>query len=260
MEVNGTVVDASDKKAVKDVIVMLYDNLSDTVVRTEKPFYFARTNEQGKFSIKNVRADTFKTFALLDGNANYLFDNQSEKIGFLEKPIVVTDSTKVQLDLQVFEEEPQLQLKGEDKKKYGRITLGFNRKPYENEWQVGFGKSDLKTYVQTKKDSVVVWYDLNEDASWNLFVKTDTFKTDTLKIQNISKSDFTKDKKVTLASTSSPTTKIDINPNRPYPISFRHPLESIDTSLVILLEDTLLQKVYPVFEIDSTDKRNLLVK
>ena len=102
LEVTGQVVEAFDKKPVKDVLVMLYDNLSDTVVRKEKPFYFAKTDEGGNFSIKNVRADTFKVFALIDGNANYLFDNVSEKIGFLKEPIVVTDSTKVDLTLQMF--------------------------------------------------------------------------------------------------------------------------------------------------------------
>jgi len=260
LEVSGVIVDATTKQPAKDVIVMLYDNLADSVVRTEKPFYFGKTDESGKFTIKNVRADTFKTFALMDENANYLFDNPTEKIGFLEKPIVVTDTTKVNVSIQIFEEEAQLQLKSEEKKKYGRIALGFNRKPNDGEWKVSFDPKDIKNYVQLNdRDSVIVWYDLPTESSWNLLITTDTFPTDTIGVSKISKSKFLKDKKLSLTSGENSRTNIEVNPFKPYSISFKRPLENFDTNLIVLLEDSLKQQVYPTFSIDPLDKRNLLV-
>ncbi len=259
LEVKGTVVDALDKKPIKDALVMLYDNLADTVVRKEKPFYFGKTDDDGNFIIKNVRADTFKTFALIDGNSNYLFDNDTEKIGFLKDPIIVTDSTEVALQLQIFQEEPALELKGEEVKKYGRLAFGFSRKPLEDEVNITFNNVGQKTYLHTPKDSVILWYDVPQDTSWKVYVAIDTATNDTIKISKISRSKFLKDRKLELAKVIPPTSKIDVHPINPIKIEFKHPLESFDTSLITLLVDTLLQKVNPQVEIDSTDKRNLLV-
>lgn len=192
LEVSGNVVDAFDKKPLKDVLVMLYDNLSDTIVKKEKPFYFGKTDEQGNFIIKNVRADTFKIFALIDGNSNYLFDNSSEKIGFLAEPVILTDSTKLKVELQIFQQESKLQFQSEDKKKYGRVAFGFNRKPGDSESNITFQNVGQKSYLQNVKDSLVLWYDVPQDTSWRVYVQTDTLTPDTIKIPKISRSKFLK--------------------------------------------------------------------
>lgn len=260
LEVTGQVVEAFDKKPLKDVLVMLYDNLADTVVRKEKPFYFAKTDEGGNFSIKNVRSDTFKVFALIDGNANYLFDNQSEKIGFLKEPIVVTDSTKVDLTLQMFQEEFKLQLQGEDKKKYGRIAFGFNRKPHEGEYKLTFEDVGQKTYIQTVKDSLLFWYDVPNDSSWNVFIARDTFSPDTIKIPKLSRTTFFQKYKLNPAKKITPGSKLEVRSNKNSSISFNHPLKNIDTSFVAILVDTVSQRVVPTIKIDSTDNRKLLIQ
>ena len=260
LEVTGMVTDAFDKKPVKEVLVMLYDNLADTVVRKEKPFYFGKTDEKGIFIIKNVRADSFKVFALLDGNANYLFDNKSEKIGFLENPIVVTDSTETNLMLQLFEEESSLQLENEDKKKYGRIAFGFNRKPHDDEINITFEEVGQKIKFQNQKDSILLWYDLPRDTTWKVYVTNDTLFSDTIKIPQLSRVDFFKKQKLNPTKPSTLRSKITVTSGKPFSIVLNHPLEKIDTALVMLLEDTLLNQVFPKIKIDPTDERNLLIE
>ena len=257
LEVSGNVVDAFDKEPIEGVLVMLYDNLSDTVVRKDKPFYFGKTDEDGNFIIKNVRADTFKTFALIDGNSNYLFDNESEKIGFLSEPVVLTDSTELTLELQMFEQEPKLQLQGEDKKKYGRIGFGFNRKPNDGETKITSQDVGQKSYLQNVKDSLVLWYDVPQDTSWRVYVQTDTLTPDTIKIPKLSRSKFFKNKKFELARASA---KMSVHPTKPFSIAFKYPLGNIDTSLISILVDTLLQKVTPSVNIDSNDRTQLLIQ
>lgn len=260
LEVQGTVIDAFDKKPAKDVIVMLYDNLADTVVRTEKPFYFGKTDDQGKFIIKNVRADTFKTFAIVDGNGNYLFDNSNEKIGFLTDPIVVTDSTKVDLSFQIFKEAPKLQLGGEDKKKYGRVAFGFNREISEGDVQFGFSDVGQNTFIENKKDSVILWYDVPRDTSWQVFIQTDTSSVDTIKISKISRTKFFENRKLEPVKAINPSVQLDVNPTKPIKIEFKHPLEKIDTAFISLLVDTLLKREIPNLIIDSTNKRSLIIE
>ena len=44
------------------------------------------SGDSGVFSINNLKSDTFKIFALKDGNYNLLFDLPTEEIAFLAEP------------------------------------------------------------------------------------------------------------------------------------------------------------------------------
>jgi len=89
LTVEGKIVDAYTNKPVENVLFMLYENLADSVVRKERPFYFARTGKEGDFKVTNVKAGRFKAFALLDQNLNYRFDSDAEKIAFLDNPLIL---------------------------------------------------------------------------------------------------------------------------------------------------------------------------
>jgi Big-like domain-containing protein len=89
LSVSGEVVDAPTGKPSENVLFMLYENMADSVVRTERPFYFARTDKAGKFTVSNVKEGAFKAVALLDPNLNYHFDGESEKIAFLDSALVI---------------------------------------------------------------------------------------------------------------------------------------------------------------------------
>jgi hypothetical protein len=77
------VYDAYTKKPSAGALVMLYQNTNDSVVKKQKPMYFAKTDPNGKCLIENISENTYKVIALLDGNDNYLWDQKDEKIGFL---------------------------------------------------------------------------------------------------------------------------------------------------------------------------------
>jgi hypothetical protein len=61
-----------------------------------------KTNKEGQFLIDNVKSDSFKIFALLDKNSNYLFDAAGEEIGFWTRDFRLTDSTQPTIQLQLF--------------------------------------------------------------------------------------------------------------------------------------------------------------
>ena len=258
LEVEGQVIDAFTKEPVEDAIVMLYDNLSDTVVRTQKPFYFGRTDKGGLFKIKNVRADTFKAFVLIDAGIDYLFNQDDEKIAFLDSNVVVTDSTKLSLNFTLFQEDLPLEVEDEHIKNYGFVNFKFNRKPLEGEVEIT-AEDSVKFYVQEEKDSTKLWYDLTRDRNWKAFVRSDTILYDTIKVKKLSRSEFLEKSKLRPKAKLKPNAKETIPPNQPFSLAFVHPLENIDTAFIELLEDTLLQKVTPIVTIDSTDKRKLLV-
>ncbi len=98
LKVSGRLLDVLTGEPVEDAYFMLYENLADSVVRTENPFYFGKTDESGNFLIENVRAGTFKGFGIKRVDQNYKFDNPEEQIGFPDSLIVVGDTTGIALD------------------------------------------------------------------------------------------------------------------------------------------------------------------
>lgn len=74
----------------KPVNIMLYDNLYDSVVYKEIPVYIGKSTKEGTYRINNLKADTFKLFALNDVNNNFLFDLPNEQIAFLDTTVIIT--------------------------------------------------------------------------------------------------------------------------------------------------------------------------
>lgn len=90
LSVQGTLKYAVDLKVPDEPIsIMLYDDLRDSVPLTEIPLYVGRSDDSGVFSVNNLKADTFKIFALKDGNYNLLYDLPTEEIAFLDSNLIV---------------------------------------------------------------------------------------------------------------------------------------------------------------------------
>jgi Bacterial Ig-like domain len=91
LSIYGRLLNSFDNTPPKDPIgIMLYDHIYDSVVYKEKPIYIGKTDKEGYFAINNLRADTFKIFALKDFNSNFLFDLPTEEIAFIDSSIYLT--------------------------------------------------------------------------------------------------------------------------------------------------------------------------
>ena len=90
LSVGGTLFKAFDLSLVEGPVnIMLYDNLEDSVVFNEIPVYIGKTDKEGNFRINNLKADSFKIFALKDVNNNFLFDLPNEQIAFIKDTLIV---------------------------------------------------------------------------------------------------------------------------------------------------------------------------
>lgn len=103
LEIRGKIIDARTGLPDSTALVMLYTDEYDSVVTKEKPVYYARCDSGGFFRFQNLPHDTFKVFALIDGNGNLQYSDSTEAIGFLKNPIVL-DSIQTGLVLSLFKE------------------------------------------------------------------------------------------------------------------------------------------------------------
>ena len=285
LTVRGRVVDAVTGEPTEGVVLMLYDNFADSVVRKIKPFYFGRTDKNGEAIIENVREGTFKVFALLDKDLNYLYNQDIERIGFPDSLFHVTadfTASKMKADtaksakqdsiikaggksqilnnqtgminIRLFDPPKKWQLLTKETDKYGLIKIIANQDPTAA--KVTFDDVQQKIEMEVSKDTILAYYDIpSGDASWNIYVKNDTFPTDTVRIRTRGRVDFLKKNlKLTPLSIQSNYAK---NPIKPFILNFSTPIESIDSQKVILL-DSARQNIPLSIHYDSTSKRRLV--
>ncbi len=98
MEISGKIIDAKTHKSKKDLLVMLYNNYTDSTPIKEKPYYIAKTDTSGKFNINFIKPGKYRIFALKDNDANLNFNLPSEEIAYLDSFIVPTVVTETKTD------------------------------------------------------------------------------------------------------------------------------------------------------------------
>ena len=232
LKMTGSVVDVLTGEKVPDVLFMLYENFADTVVRTEKPYYFGKTDNEGKFTISYMKAGSFKGFALEDQDLNYLFNIPKERIGFTLDSITITDSTETDVTIQLFQEVTTLEKPKMDASIYGFIKMGFKREPYDA--VLNYDVVGQELYKETEGDTIRYWYNLLDSTDWNFYFYRDTL-IDTLKVRALNRNL----QPIELARQRAADEKIPINPFKPLPLTFNHPLKNVDTALVNFREITI---------------------
>lgn len=87
LEVSGLLLNAENLEPMPGVTVGLHSNLEDSAF-VKIPFVrTSRTNERGRFTIRNISPGTYRIYALNDVNRDYKFDQPGEDIAFDETPI-----------------------------------------------------------------------------------------------------------------------------------------------------------------------------
>ena len=231
----GSVLDSYTREPAKDILVMLYDTLyRDSIPYQDRPYYFAKTDENGKFRIENMKSDTFRIFALGDANLNYIYDQDTELIGFSDSLYIISDSMRSSIKIEVFTGQTEPSIFDVNKDEFGVVRLEFDQSPVD----VSNRASDtiMSVYPQVKNDSLLLWYDMPSDTLLTFFIQEDTIN---ININTLKK------------SKTGPLTNIDVNAKLSSGImkgdslkfTFNHPLSSIDTDLIKLhyTNDTLEQ-------------------
>lgn len=258
LTVGGLVADAYTGEPAENISVMLYDSPDDSIVRKERPYYLARTDKSGAFSIPNARAGAFKCVAIDDVNQNLKWDGDSERIGFPEQAVTVSDSTKTIPRLRLFKPTPPLRLVSQNANRYGLVKLGYTAPPDTVRLQPDL--PNLKWLTERDKDTILVWYDRPDSAAWKLIAGKDT-----VLVKALSRSGFMANNQMKFADdpiaavaasqrrgrpteaapdAAAPRIKlppktVTINPNKPLTLAFNHPVAAFDTSKWLIFQDSL---------------------
>lgn len=109
LEIRGKITDAYERITAPYTSIHLYpidSTYSDSTIFLKKPFYATSTLDSVVYNFKNLRPDTYEIIAIKDVGGNYLFDQNVDKIGFLEKPITLPGDSII--NFRIFNEIPNL--------------------------------------------------------------------------------------------------------------------------------------------------------
>jgi hypothetical protein len=89
LSLTGRVLSAFDLVPQKDITAMLFVNENDTLPLDSmpmhvKPYYLAKTNQNGEFTLRNLRNVPFLLFAMKDMDGDLIFNLPNEKVGFCD--------------------------------------------------------------------------------------------------------------------------------------------------------------------------------
>lgn len=105
IKLSGTVTNAVTLKPADGVWVMLYPVGEDSAVYKRKPEYLAKTNKDGKWTISNVREDSFNVVSLKDDNSNFLYDQEGDLFGWRDSILYTSQPVMTLSNIQVFPRE-----------------------------------------------------------------------------------------------------------------------------------------------------------
>ena len=250
----GKVMDAYSHKTEKAITVMLYHDQEDSLPFKKVPDYFARTDEQGNFTIKNISPGTYKLFALNDKNNNYRCDNpQEEAIAFADSIITIPGSES--RTLQLFTQAPgKLFVKKSLKETNGPVIISFSKRIADLSWNLINQNTTIKTlnFVSQNKDSLFIWVIDSTVDSLKLALLNNNIPFDTVEIALKKTQSGARSEKI--KNTFSFSTNLNaatLKPNDILVVAMHNPVMSATIEQIKLFQDSIPVKDYKIFFNDS---------
>ena len=242
----GNVIDAVKMKPAENIWVMLYPVGEDSAVYKRKPDYVAKTNKEGKWSIDNIRNDSFNVVVLKDDNLNFLYDQESELFGWLEDVVYTSEPYIILPEILVFPKEKRILIREVSHPLPGWINIIIDApRPLPEPVFSPPIEGAVKAWAG---DTLKIWYPQQNNYAGNVILNMDTAQV-----------------------RISPSAARNAQPFRIQPLTGRlHssasaqfitsvPVSIMDTSKITLASDTL-GRIDFMISIDSSDVRKINVK
>lgn len=267
LEVAGVVKDAFKRKADEFISVMLYEidtAYTDSTIFQRPPNYITNTLDSTViFRLKNLKEGQYKLFALKDEAKNNIFDQNVDKIAFMEDTLTLpTDSTFL---LTLFKEVPNYSAAVPSLTAKNRIQFGYYGDASNLEIKPLLPLPDTvstKILKERDKDTLNYWFTPFDMDSIVFTVTNEKAKViDTFTV---------KSRKVELDSLQlNASQNGSLNFNDPFYIGANTPLANLDTTKITMIDqdsvavnfktvlDTLENKVDFDFKVEPNQNYQL---
>lgn len=237
LSLSGKVENAFNKKTQKGILAALYKEKSDSMPFNRLPSYFAKTNEDGSFTVRNISPGKYFAVALDDKNANYFFNPEAEMIGFTDSS--VSDGEKDIL-LRLFQDKSKLRLVKTTVTEPGIAIMIFNGDASKVKLDLGAYEEKMqlhKRIFSQQNDSITFFYKNLEADSIVALTNDLSGKTDSI-IFRLSKREKKSagKSKYSLSITSQASRSGVQQLDKDLILQFNHPIEKSDFAKIKMSE------------------------
>jgi len=260
--IKGRVVDAQFKEEQKDVLIAAYPFGIDSLFTTTPPSFITRTDEDGKFQLNNLPANTYQLIGLVDKNNNYFYDQANEYLAFYPYEISVNDSISPKYELHLFNEGFDVaKMTDRRNREYGHIELFFS-KEQDSISVININDSLAMADFQVEKtngnDTLHIWYrNVAEFSPLNFILKSDTTVLDTVKFKKTIKESTLNLVKFTSNINTGRKAKMDLK--RAAWIQFNHPIEVFNKDKIVFMEDSVNLDIGKYLSFDKYIERKMII-
>ncbi|RXF71891.1 Ig-like domain-containing protein [Arcticibacter tournemirensis] len=237
LSISGTVTNTLTKKPVLDATVFIIPVNQDTIFGKRRANLFTTTDSSGNFSLKYLRPDTYRVYALKEESGDRIYNSSNEEIAFLVDSVVLRNNI-AGVKLALFKEEPKI-FRITDRKieKDSRVTYIFSKKLEQPSISIlhpnELDKDKIVEFSRTK-DTVALWTKSMDFDSIKVAVIDKGTPLDTTIIRRNSRDKY--DREIKIAD-NNPSNKI--KPGGELILTFSAPVGSIDPRKISLLQDSV---------------------
>ncbi len=244
--IEGNIVDLTSGQPIENAVVSLYQSNDTLDIKKNKPYYFTKTDKEGNYKLENIRQGSYKLYALDERNNNQRYDQEKEKIGFLEKDLVLTDSSKSNINLKagiIDETPPYIIRRGPQSDTY---IIEMNEGLEEAKITTVDSTKSLPYILENKDPKIIRLYNtlqrfdsldikiIAKDSASNIFETKSRIKFDELDEKK------RKNKtKVPFVVATNPEKEEAVGKDLVYEFSFSKPVSKYDLAKIQLLADTI---------------------
>ena len=230
--VKGNISDAYDREISENINILLFEidsAFSDSIIYKSKPKYVAKVvDSTSSYKLKNLKAGNYLVIALEEENKDYIFQPDSDKIGFHHSYLELPKDSII--NLKVFKEKVANKITRPRQNSLNSFIIG--NEAYENLKikLIEAKRNDIVSRItkDIKSDSLIFWFKANKEIDSLKLTISNEFITDTFSLK------ISKKKKDSLIVKSSPANVIKFYED--FSLLINTPISSVDKDKIQIID------------------------
>lgn len=258
LSISGTVTNTLTKKPILDATVFIIPVAQDSLFGKRRANIFTTTDSSGNFSLKYLRPDTYRVYALNEEGGDRVYNSPNEEIGFLTQPLTLTKDT-TGLKLELFKQEAKdFRIVDRKIEKDAKIVYMFNQQLSKPGIRILHPQSLDQTKIvefSRTNDTLSMWTESMDFDSIQVAITNEGNDIDTSVIRRNKRDEYNRELKITDNTPSS-----RIKPGTDLVLTFSAPVgDKIDVSKITFLQDSVSVSGLRIFR-DTTSMRKYIFK
>jgi hypothetical protein len=258
LSVSGTVQNIQTQEKEKDATVMLFPIKQDTLFGKKKPSIYASTDSSGNFTLNNLHEGDYRIYALKETSPNKIYDNENELVAFQKEPVHLRKDTSG-INLNLFKQEPE-KIRPIDHRfdADGKMLFTFNKGIINPSVKILYPPAldgqKIVDFNKTRDTAMIYMRNMDFDSIRVSFLENNK-PLDTIPLRKSRKEIFTRN----ISLQFNTTFDNKLKPGSDLIITANLPIESFDSSLITLNEDSTNVSNYTLLK-DTSSMKKLILK